>query len=235
MKYLSILPLILFLFLGCKDNPKVDAKNLLETSCSKCHNLLMPPIIPKTELAPPMMAVVFHIKEYITTLNPSEHKNKFTSFVSDYILTPSIDKSYCDKKSIKHYGLMPSLKGKLTINEAMQVANYIYDKYDAPKFYKKQKEKAKFLALPKGEQLAISNGCFSCHSISKVKIAPSFKTISEISTKDSMFNSLLNGSKNKYKGFTTYMPPLGKNMSKQDLNILTKWISTQKELKKQLP
>ncbi|MCK5293565.1 MAG: hypothetical protein KAJ49_02855, partial [Arcobacteraceae bacterium] len=142
MKQLLILPIITFLFLGCTEEPKVDAKKVLETSCAKCHNLLMPPVIPEKELAPPMMAVAFHIKDYIKTLNPAEHKNKFANFVADYILYPSKEKSYCDEKSLKTYGLMPSLKNEITSNEAIQVANYIYDKYDAKKFYKQRDAKA---------------------------------------------------------------------------------------------
>ena len=121
---------------------------------------------------------------------------------------------------------MPSLKKELTSNEATKVAQYIYDKYDPQKFYKEQKIKREFEALPKGEQLVRKNGCMSCHSISKVKIAPSFKNISKQSTKEKMQNSLLNGSKGSYNGFEkSYMPPLGKNLEKKDLDIIINWIS----------
>ena len=140
----NILFLFTILFLGCSENKKVDTKKILDSSCAKCHNLSMPPVIPKIELAPPMMAVVFHLKDFIKTQNPSDHKSKFISFVSDYILYPSTDKSFCDEKSIKQYGLMPSLKNQLNNNEAQQISAYIYDKYDAKKFYKIQKEKALF-------------------------------------------------------------------------------------------
>lgn len=225
-RILSILFFGIF-FLGCNESPKVDTKKILESSCSKCHNLSMPPVIHKIELAPPMMAVVFHLKDFIKTPNPSDHKSKFISFVSDYILHPTKDKSFCDETSIKRYGLMPSLKDQLNNNEAEQISAYIYDKYDSKKFYKIQKEKAFFESLPKGEQLVRKNGCLSCHDILKVKIAPSFQQISKIASKDEMKNSLLNGSKGRYKNFRkTTMPPLGKNISSKDLEDITTWILT---------
>ncbi|HIP12011.1 MAG TPA: c-type cytochrome [Arcobacter sp.] len=226
MKSLYILPIIALLFTACFEEPvEVDAKKLLETTCAKCHNLSMPPQIPQIELAPPMMAVTFHIKDFIKTANPSEHKIKFSSFVSNYVLNPSLEKSYCDKASIKKYGLMKSLKGEITSNEATQIAAYMYDKYDAKKFYKNIKIKEEFEALEKGEQIAKLNSCMSCHDISKKKIAPSFKTIAKQSNKKDILYTLLNGSKGKYKGFEkSYMPPLGKSICKKDLEELSSWI-----------
>ena len=227
MKKLFLLFLLSLLFISCSKEKKIDAKLALETSCKKCHNLDMPPIIPKVELAPPMMAIVFHLKDFIKTINPSEHKSKFSNFVSDYIINPSKEKAYCDEKSIKKYGLMPSLKNELSNNEARQIASYIYDKYDAKKFYAKEKIKREFKALPKGEQLIRKNGCISCHHISKVKIAPSFKQISKNSNKKEIIFTILQGSKGKYKGFEkSFMPVLGKNLSEEDLENIANWILT---------
>jgi len=228
LKKFTLIVLFIFIFLGCNDTSntkQINPEQILTTTCAKCHNLSMPPKIPKIELAPPMMAVTFHLKDFIKTSNPSEHKIKFANFVSDYILYPSKDKAYCDKNSLKQYGLMPSLENNITLNEAKEVAKYIYDKYDAQKFYKRQKEEKLFNSLPKGEQIARKNSCFSCHSINSKKIAPSFTTIKNISNKKDILNSLLNGSKGKYKGFEkSYMPPLGKNISKEDLDKLSHWI-----------
>jgi cytochrome c len=225
LKLLYPLTLLSFLFIGCTEEPKVDAKELLVTSCAKCHNLSMPPVIPEYELAPPMMAIAFHLKNFIKTINPGEHKHDFSSFVADYVRFPSKDKSYCDEVSIKTYGLMPSLEHNLTHNEAYQIAEYIYNKYDEKKFYKEINAKKIFEAKPKGEQIALQNGCMSCHNIYTKKIAPSFKNISKLSNKKDILNSLQKGSKGKYKEFTkSYMPPLGKNMCKNDLEELSKWI-----------
>ena len=228
MKTTTLSVLFLFIFLGCNNTTntkQIKPSEILNTTCAKCHNLSMPPVITKVELAPPMMAVVFHLKDFIKTQNPSEHKIKFSNFVSDYILYPSKEKAYCDKNSLKQYGLMPSLQNNITSNEAKEVAKYIYEKYDAQKFYKKQKEEKLFNSLPIGEQIARKNSCFSCHSINSKKIAPSFTSIKNKSNKKDIIYSLLNGSKGKYKEFEKlYMPPLGKNLSSKDLEQLSTWI-----------
>ena len=228
MKKFTLIVLFLLTFLGCNDTSntkQINPEQILTITCAKCHNLSMPPKIHKIELAPPMMAVVFHLKDFIKTSNPSEHKIKFSNFVSDYILYPAKDKAYCDKNSLKQYGLMPSLENNISKDEANVIAKYIYEKYDAQKFYKKQKEEKLFNALAKGEQIARKNSCFSCHSLNSKKIAPSFTKIKKQSTNKDILNSLLNGSKGKYKGFEkSYMPPLGKNISTQDLKELSNWI-----------
>jgi len=187
----------------------------------------MPPKILPKELAPPMMAVVFHLRDFIKTSNPSEQKNKFIDFVSDYILYPTKDKAYCDESSIKKYGLMPPLNQQLNDDEAKAIAQYIYFKYDPIKFYKAQKQKAIFESLPKGEQVIKKNGCISCHGITKKKIAPSFKYIAKVSTHNKIKNTILNGSKNSYKGFEkATMPPFSTRLSTDDLNNIVQWMDT---------
>jgi len=230
MKYLFFL--VLIFFVGCSTQTKhIDNQKILTTTCKKCHSISMPPKINNPELAPPMMAVVFHLKDFIKTSNPSDHKAKFSQFVADYLINPAKSKSYCDKSSLKKYGVMPSLKGSITDDEAISIANYIYDKYDPQKFYKMQKEEAEFKALPLGEQIARKNSCLSCHGIKKAKIAPSFITIAKNSTKQEIRKTLLNGSKGKYKGFEkSYMPPLGKTINDNELNIIIQWIISLKKI-----
>ena len=126
-------------------------------------------------------------------------KGPIKKFVSDYIIDPTPKKAYCDKKSIKKYGLMPPIQ--LNTQEAQEVAKYIYNKYNPKEFYKIQQERIKFNSLPKAEQLAIKYGCFSCHQKEKPKLAPSFKTISQRSSIQTIKNSIINGSKGKYKNF----------------------------------
>ena len=61
---LFLLTSILLIFSACneKEAPKnINGKKLLEQKCASCHNLDMPPIISDAELAPPMMAVSFHM------------------------------------------------------------------------------------------------------------------------------------------------------------------------------
>jgi cytochrome c len=230
MKQIIFICLSIFLFQGCSNSQKIkDPKTILQNTCQRCHNLQMPPKISSKELAPGMMAVVFHLKDFIKSDNALEHKRKFVEFVVDYILHPTIKKAYCDKKSIKKYGLMPSLEGEINQQEAKEVAKYIYDTYDPKKFYALEQERLRFESLPLGNQLAIKHGCLSCHDIKKTKIAPSFVYISKNSSKEEIKNTILNGSRGKYKNFKATMPPLGKKMSSKDLDEIIKWIISLKD------
>ena len=56
-------------------------------------------------------------------------KEAFVVFVKDYINEPDKRKSLYGKKAIKDFGLMPSLKGVMTDDEATGLADYIYNKY----------------------------------------------------------------------------------------------------------
>jgi len=95
--------LCVLIFHGCNTSQETkDPKLVLQNSCKKCHNLQMQPEISTKELAPPMMAVVFHLKDFIKSSNPSENKSKFVQFVSDYIIDPTPKKAYCDKKALKN-------------------------------------------------------------------------------------------------------------------------------------
>lgn len=61
---LLLLTSIFLIFNACNEKEPVqnlDGKKLLEQKCASCHNLAMPPQLSEDELAPPMMAVAFHI------------------------------------------------------------------------------------------------------------------------------------------------------------------------------
>ena len=86
---------------GClNDKPKerLDGEELIEQKCAKCHNLDMPPKSYENEIAPSMMAVTFHLKDFIKSNNPSEHEVKVVEFIKDYVIAPSREKSFCDKR-----------------------------------------------------------------------------------------------------------------------------------------
>ena len=64
---------------GCNQHDKVyyDGRALLQAKCVSCHNLSIPPKTFEDEKAPPMMAVAFHVKDFIKVSAPSEKKPKF--------------------------------------------------------------------------------------------------------------------------------------------------------------
>jgi len=83
------------------------------------------------------------------------------------------------------------------------------------------------------ESLLEENECMKCHQIMGIKFAPSFSMISKMNSgwfgasKNSIKNSIKNGSKGKYPMFSNaYMPAFSK-LSKKELNAITDWIVKQ--------
>jgi len=227
MRYITAIA-ALFLLSGCLNqgnDVKYDGEALIEQKCAMCHNLKMPPDTYEDEKAPPMMAVVFHLKDFMKITMDDEKFSKFIPFVQDYVINPSRDKSYCDKESLESYGVMPSQKGNVTEDELEAIASYMYDFYDQQKYLKEMQEKAAFEALPKGEQLARKNGCLNCHLQDKPNVGPSFADIAKRGRQE-IIDTIENGSKGKWKGFHAMMPAFKSKLSPKDIDTLQKWIGT---------
>jgi len=217
---------IILIFSACtqeKQNRNYDAKKLLQQKCASCHNLDMPPTLFKDELAPPMMAVSFHVKSFVKVNDESQRVAKAVEFVVDYVQKPSIDKSFCDKESLKRYGLMPSQKENVTTGELKAIASYMFTHFTQKNLSKIQKEKAAFNELSEGDKLAIKYRCTGCHIANVDTVGPSFKTImhryrtSGVNIK----KSIKNGSKEKYK---RGVMPAFKQLSTKELQTLEKWV-----------
>ncbi|WP_232087471.1 c-type cytochrome [Sulfurovum indicum] len=186
----------------------------------------MPPETYEKESAPPMMAVVFHLKEFMKIKDLKDKEDKFIPFIQDYVLYPSKEKSYCDEESLKSYGVMPSQKGNVSSEELKVIAEYMYTFYDQQVYLKEMQAKAAFDALSKGEQLVRSNGCLNCHAIEKDKVGPSFRNIAKNST-EKIMDVIQNGSQGKWKQFNNMMMPAFKDkFSKEELIILKEWIDS---------
>jgi len=228
LKKYYILLLILSIFMGCTSQPKpiLDGKQLLKDKCSSCHNLDMPPKSYEDEKAPSIMAVTFHIRDFIKVNNPSEKKPKFISFIKDFVINPSMEKAFCDKDSLKSYGLMPSQKGKVTPDELEAIASFMFRYYNQDDFMSKMEQRSQFAALPKGEQLVRTYGCISCHGIKNRKAGPSFETIASQNSQKSaseVAESIKIGGKGRYEGFRIGMPPFNK-IDEKDRVEISKWI-----------
>ena len=229
MRY-SVMVLAVWLLAGCmnEDSKKIkyDGEELIEQKCAACHNLKMPPDTYENEKAPPMMAVVFHLKDFMKLNNDQDKVTKFIPFIQDYVINPSKEKSYCDEESLKSYGVMPSQKGNVNQEELKAIAEYIYGFYDQQVYLKEMQAKSAFDALPKGEQLVRRNGCLNCHAIEKDKVGPSFKNIAKSDTKN-IIDIIKNGSQGKWKKFNNMMmPPFKNKFSKEEVNILKEWIDS---------
>jgi len=226
--------LILALFIvGCdsKATKKLDGKKLIQTKCSSCHDLSLPPKTYKDEVAPPMMAVSFHIAGFMEVADESMRVPKAREFVKDYVINPSSEKSFCDKKSLQDYGVMPSQKGKVTENELDAITKYMFLHFTQDKLNKAQKELNDFNKLSAGEKIALKNNCLTCHRIDKKVIGPSFKDISNLYKRDMIIvkDSIRNGSKKKWVDSKGAIMPAFKKLSEKDLDTLAKWILKQKK------
>ena len=228
MHYLMGLCVVLLL-LGCGSEVKKTHYNggiLMEEKCAVCHNLKMPPDTYEDEKAPPMMAVVFHLKDFMKINNDQDKIEKFIPFIQNYVIDPSKEKSYCDEESLKSYGVMPSQKGNVNPDELQAIAEYMYSFYDQQVYLKEMQAKSAFDALPRGEQLVRKNGCLNCHATEKDKVGPSFKNIAK-SKKKEIIKIIQNGSQGKWKKFhNMMMPPFKNKFSKEELNILKEWIDS---------
>jgi len=227
MKKILLSVLTLF-FVGCnssstQQHTNLDGKKLLEQKCSKCHNLDLPPKTSEDEKAPPMMAVAFHVKDFMQVSNESERLPKAKEFVKDYVFNPSASKSLCDKKSLKRYGVMPSQKGNLTQEELAAIVEYIFEHFNVKNLNEAQAIQNRLRKMAPAKRLAIKYGCLSCHKGQKDLVGPAFVKISQKSSLEDIQKSITNGSSRKW-GTKAIMPSFKTRIPQQDIATLAKWI-----------
>ncbi len=214
------------LLIGCgeKKSPNLDGKKLLKQKCSRCHNLDIPPKTFANEKAPPMMAVSFHILGFINAATPADKLPNAIEFVTDFVQNPSISKSFCDKESLKTYGLMPSLKGKVSEDEIRAIARYVFTHYTKDNLLAQIKKIQQIREMPKGRLIAGQNNCLGCHAKNFKKVGPSFDEIAKKMDKKDIIYSIKNGSKGKWKECNNIPMPSFKKLCDKDINTLVKWI-----------
>jgi len=230
---IKVILLMLALFLSaCNSTPKqkLDGKKIMYEKCASCHNLDLPPKIYDGELAPPMMAVSFHVSRMIEASNESERVSKARAFVKDYVLEPSVKKAFCDKKSLQEYGLMPSQKGNISEDELNAVTEYMFSFYTQEKLSEVQSRLDAFNAMAEGKKIAIKNNCLTCHRMDKKIVGPSFVEIKTTYKKDieTIKNSIRDGSREKWKDSRGAVMPAFKKLSEKELEVLAQWILEQR-------
>jgi len=219
-------------FTGCqeKKHTDLDGKKLLEQKCSVCHNLDLPPKTFVDEKAPPMMAVAFHIKDFIPASNESEKIPKAIDFVKDYVIHPSKEKSFCDKKSLQTYGVMPSQKGNVTQEELQAIGEYMFEHYTIKNLTEAQAIQNRLKKMPVGKRLALQKNCLTCHRVDKDLVGPSFAKIAQRYKGDTLYiaERIKNGSKGRWKvSHGAIMPAFKATTTLEDQEILAKWIVKQ--------
>jgi len=76
-----------------------------------------------TLIAPPVMGVMRHVKMTYKT------KEDAVKFISTYALNPQKSKAVCMPQKIKRFGLMPSQKGNVSIEELQTIASWMFDNF----------------------------------------------------------------------------------------------------------
>ena len=99
-----------------------DAKQTFEAKCAMCHTTTIPQDRSKL-VAPPIMGVMRHVKMHYP------HKEEAINFIVDYVMNPSKKKAVCMPQKIQRFGLMPSLKGQISVDELKEVAGWLYDNF----------------------------------------------------------------------------------------------------------
>jgi cytochrome c len=222
--------LAVFLLVGCQEtshHTKLNGKKLIHEKCSACHNLDLPPKTFEDEKAPPMMAVAFHIKDFIPATNESEKIPKAIEFVKDYVINPSASKSFCDKKSLQTYGVMPSQKENVTQEELQAIGEYMFQHYTVKNLTAAQALQNKLNKLPVGERIALKNNCLGCHKKQKDLIGPSFHKIAQRykNNTQQIIKSIKQGSVGHWEGYHgVHMPPFHNKIDTNNTQALTQWI-----------
>lgn len=108
---------------------------LTKKHCASCHMLTTPtPDMIATMEAPPMDAVMFHIN--LVKSKPEEIK----AFIMDYVINPDASKSVCESNKVQSFGVMPSLKGKVSQKDLAIIADHVMETFPTPEFVTMIKE-----------------------------------------------------------------------------------------------
>ena len=123
---------LLILFVSpimAEENKLEKAKTLIQNNCASCHTLGMPPPRTISSLAaPPMNAIIFHLKRELK----SYEKQK--EFIVNYSLDPKAELSVCDMTKVEKYGVMPSLKGKVSKKDLNLIAKSLLANFPSKEF-----------------------------------------------------------------------------------------------------
>ena len=112
-----------------------SAEQIWQKKCAMCHNLNKPNNIiqKKNMVAPPiyvaMKSVVVTIDAVDGPFTPKELREESIEVLKDFIYNPTKDKINCEDKTVKKFGMMPSLKGFISQKELDKVIPWVYDKF----------------------------------------------------------------------------------------------------------
>lgn len=106
-----------------------EGTELTKVNCASCHMLTTPtPDMIPTMKAPAMDAVMYHINLVM------QNKKEIKDFIMDYAINPDASKSVCESNKVEKYGVMPSLKGKVSEKDLDAIADHMIATYPSQEF-----------------------------------------------------------------------------------------------------
>ena len=140
MKHIMMIALMGMVSLVAAEE-KIEGEKVFEKACASCHIKMISKAetkkIFKTIKAPPMVEVSGQLKRNIKIVEDIDdeiHRAVVIAFIRDYVMYPHLDKSMCTGMALEKFGVMPSLKGKLSEDELNAVSAWVYDYYADKKF-----------------------------------------------------------------------------------------------------
>jgi hypothetical protein len=107
-------------------------EELIKANCSSCHILTIPtPETIQSLKAPAMEAVVFHLKHAM-----KNDKKRAKAFILEFTQNPTLSKSVCESNKVEKFGLMPTLKGKVSPKDLATIADYMLETFPSKEFVK---------------------------------------------------------------------------------------------------
>lgn len=115
-----------------------SGEKVFENKCNKCHEKSMPiPLLMKNFIeennktlnlkAPTGNEISFRLKQQIGSRDDIEfHLHQTNDFLKDYLYNPDLSKTICLEGVIRHFEVMPSMKGKISEEEIEEVNHFLY-------------------------------------------------------------------------------------------------------------
>jgi len=132
-RFLSAVTGLLLVAGALQASEPIDAQKRFKQSCVVCHtDKLIDPNNKGNLVGPPADEVLTHVKEKF------DNKKDAVAFMVDYIMKPDADKALC--ASMDKFGLMPSMEGVVTPEEAKAIVAMMYDTFPRSAFTQKDKK-----------------------------------------------------------------------------------------------
>ena len=135
MKYqaLSLFTLLTLSSAALSAAEPIDAQKRFQQSCVVCHTAkLIDPNNKGNLIGPPADEVLMHVKEKFPK------KEDAVKFMVDYIMKPDATKALC--ASMDKFGLMPSMEGVVSLEEAKAISSMMFDTFPHAEFAQKDKK-----------------------------------------------------------------------------------------------